>query len=370
MALLKFHKGTYANLLKQDTVEGNVYITTDEHAMYVDINNKERIRIGQIISITETEWENLQPPFSTESIYYITTINALVKYNGSNWVQLNGTGNLDTRLGTVEEHVTNLLNWKTSHTTEYNTLKDRVTSLEGRMDVAEGDIDDLQDRVGTIEGQYIYTVNVRKGPSGTATEVLKDTSKPNEITLSHLAKPGTQVTLDDLNTGVKEVINAKALASNLEALEEKVGADSFDATNTVAKAISDINSTIGDGYSTTKTIAADIKTVKDTIGFSDFNTTNKTVSKAIKAVDDKVGTGFSGTTLTTKVTNIENAIGGNYNSNSTVHEAITALQQTTENHTKAIGTGFSESNTVSSNITDLKNALNGYTGANAVKTAF
>ena len=53
MAMLKFNRGLYSALKDKAIVNGNVYITTDEKAMYVDIDNQ-RIRISQIIDITSS----------------------------------------------------------------------------------------------------------------------------------------------------------------------------------------------------------------------------------------------------------------------------------------------------------------------------
>lgn len=45
MANIAFKKGLLANLPKAHT-EGTFYVTTDERAMYLDIDNSTRIRIG------------------------------------------------------------------------------------------------------------------------------------------------------------------------------------------------------------------------------------------------------------------------------------------------------------------------------------
>jgi hypothetical protein len=90
MAILNFMKGEYA-LLPKTYKEGTVYVTTDEKAMYIDISNSQRIRLGQIVTVDTVEaWEGLKPPFSHEAFYYIKEGNALFKNNGTaeipNWV--------------------------------------------------------------------------------------------------------------------------------------------------------------------------------------------------------------------------------------------------------------------------------------------
>ena len=50
--MLKFKKGLF-EALPETISAGTVYVTTDEKAMYVDIDNQ-RIRISQIIDITSS----------------------------------------------------------------------------------------------------------------------------------------------------------------------------------------------------------------------------------------------------------------------------------------------------------------------------
>lgn len=95
MAMLNFKKGRYSALPTTYT-EGTVYVTTDEKAMYVDISSTERIRLGQIVTVKDlATFEGLKPPFSHEAFYYIVDDNALMRNNGTaespNWTQINST---------------------------------------------------------------------------------------------------------------------------------------------------------------------------------------------------------------------------------------------------------------------------------------
>ena len=101
MSMLNFKHGLYGNLFNADgsnkvTISnGTIYVTTDEKAMYVDLDGK-RIRLSQIVNIPDTKtWQNLTPPYSTEAFYYIVDANALLKYTGEGWVQINSTAELD-----------------------------------------------------------------------------------------------------------------------------------------------------------------------------------------------------------------------------------------------------------------------------------
>lgn len=97
MANIAFKKGLLANLPKAHT-EGTFYVTTDERAMYLDIDNSTRIRIGDFQEVANLEaLQDITNP-STTALYYVTDLNVLAKYNGSAFVQIN----LDTGATSVE----------------------------------------------------------------------------------------------------------------------------------------------------------------------------------------------------------------------------------------------------------------------------
>jgi hypothetical protein len=91
--MLNFKYGIHDNLKNQGIVNGTIYVTTDEKAMYVDLDNT-RIRLSQIITLTTYDWQTLTPPYSTEAFYYLSDSNALLKYTGNAWVQINSTKDL------------------------------------------------------------------------------------------------------------------------------------------------------------------------------------------------------------------------------------------------------------------------------------
>lgn len=130
MALLKFNKGLVANLPAQKT-EGHVYITTDDKAMYVDVDNSTRIRIGQIVEKTSSEWENLPRPYDSSTYYYITNLNALVRWNATEnkWVQINGTADLRADITDLQGRMATAEGNITTHGTKIKTLEDKVAGL-------------------------------------------------------------------------------------------------------------------------------------------------------------------------------------------------------------------------------------------------
>ena len=97
MATVNFKKGLLANLPVTYT-EGTFYVTTDERAIYLDVSNTDRVRLGdfQEFANLETLQENTNP--STSALYYVTDINCLAKWNGTGYVQINR----DTGMTSVE----------------------------------------------------------------------------------------------------------------------------------------------------------------------------------------------------------------------------------------------------------------------------
>lgn len=92
MSMVNFQYGSFKNL-PQTITNGTIYVTKDEKAMYIDLDGN-RIRVGQIISLTTEDWQKLIPPYSQEGFYYLTDSNALLKYNGTEWIQLNSTADI------------------------------------------------------------------------------------------------------------------------------------------------------------------------------------------------------------------------------------------------------------------------------------
>ena len=97
MADVLFKKGLLANLPAAKAA-GTFYVTTDERALYLDVDDSTRIRIGDFQEFANLEalQDNTNP--STSALYYITDLNVLAKYDGSEYVQIN----LDTGATSIE----------------------------------------------------------------------------------------------------------------------------------------------------------------------------------------------------------------------------------------------------------------------------
>lgn len=254
MAMLKFKKGLWSKL-PETMSEGTIYVTTDEKAMYVDISDSKRIRLGDIVRLAKMS--DLTPPYSTEPFYYIEEDNALLKYvetkdaegnvTGHAWKQVNGTQELQKAIA--------------SNASAISALDERVTA-------AEGEIDTLQATAKT---------------HGTDIEALKAAVGMNEEgEVEGLA--GTVATLrTDLTTLETEVHGADGkggLVGKITALEAKDG-ELESAIGDVEDALAKHAEDAGKLYAT-KTELADAKTA--VLGQADGADFNGTVKGAYDAV--------------------------------------------------------------------------------------
>ena len=212
MALLKFNKGEFAKLPTQIT-EGNVYITTDEHAMYVDISSSSRIRIGQIVQLTETEWLKKKPPFNEDTFYYITDKNALLKNVGGSWIQINSTELLATKISDLETRATNIENAASALTTRVSNNETSIGNINGSISNINSAANQLTNRVKALEdvgaqANVIESITVNNTP-------VTITNKT--VALGKLAGVNAKVSSSDLDTALSTRIStAETNISNLD----------------------------------------------------------------------------------------------------------------------------------------------------------
>jgi hypothetical protein len=235
---------------------GTVYITTNEKAMYVDVDNDTRIRIGDIIQVESARVA--KPPFSTDALYYFIEENALLKWgkfgvdadgnpNGTMaWKQLNSVSDITTNLNNLTQRVTTAEGQITALETTLGTTNDttgttafgRIKVLEGKMTTAEGEIDALQ-TLTTNQGTAIANLQkaVGNGAEGLASKVT--------------SLEGRMDTAESGITAINGIIGTEAAegkdATGLYAYIDQAEADAIttaagDATSKANKAFEDAKS--------------------------------------------------------------------------------------------------------------------------------
>lgn len=128
--LLNFKFGPQARL-PQDKAAGTVYVTTDEQALYIDLPNDDgqlgRLRIGDIIVVDSAK--TAQPPFSI-GFYYFIEDNALLRWDGSAWTQINTVSDVESKINALTKTVESEINRSQAADTEHNNA---ISALQAAM---------------------------------------------------------------------------------------------------------------------------------------------------------------------------------------------------------------------------------------------
>lgn len=144
MANVSFKKGT-ASKLPASYAEGTFYVATDERAIYLDVSNSARIRIGDFQEFKNIAELNANVNPSTTALYYVADINCLAKWDGSKYFQINR----DTGVTSVE--VTGAGNAVTAAVIDATGRK--LTLTKGATYVTSAEVDaKITDKIGAIDG--------------------------------------------------------------------------------------------------------------------------------------------------------------------------------------------------------------------------
>lgn len=239
MATVAFKKGLLANLPGTYT-EGTFYVTTDERALYLDIDGSTRVRIGdfQEFATLKALQANTNP--STTALYYITDLNVLAKWNGTSYVQIN----LDTGATSIE--VVGSGNAVTAASYDAGTRKLTLTmgetfakpaDVDEKIAEAIGDLGDKEEGVPYADVKEYVDEKIADVVAGSI-EGLGALASKDKVAESDLeatlatkingkANVGTADDTSDMDTlkGAKKYADEKAAAvqTEVDALEAKVG---------------------------------------------------------------------------------------------------------------------------------------------------
>lgn len=324
MSMLNFKYGKFNGLFNADGTnklglkEGTVYITTDEKAMYVDLNTGsavERIRLSQIVNIpTIAEWNALKPPFSKEAFYYVVEANALLKYTGTGadqgWQQINSTSDLEKELGDLETALGNLSQTVTNNAT---TMNSHITNTDNphkvtKAQVGLGNVEDKS--AATLKSEFAAkAVSASDNGFTTGAQVHTAVEGVNETLQGHInTKSGNPHNVQKGDVGLGNVDNKSTatikseFADNNDIAANKTGFTTGHVVYSYIEALKngytgtlkDLNDAISDGSTALNTHKADNTNphgvTKAQVGLGNVDNTsdaNKPVSTAQKKyVDD------------------------------------------------------------------------------------
>ena len=247
MANIAFKKGLLANL-PATYAEGTIYVTTDERAMYLDIDDSTRIRLGDFQEFANLAALQKNENPSTTALYYITDLNVLAKWNGSAYVQIN----LDTGATSVE--VIGSGNAVTAASYDAGTRKLTLTmgttfatpdDVDTKIDEAIGDLGnktgdtpyaDVKDYVDTKIDEAIGDLGNKTGDTPYADVKDYVDTKIADVVAGSIEGLGDLASKDkvaevDLDTTLAQKINAKAEKADVDTL---IGSDAGKSVRTIA----------------------------------------------------------------------------------------------------------------------------------------
>ena len=220
MAQVSFKMGLRADL--PATYEpGCVRLCTDERSWYVDISDSQRIRVGDFQEFANLEALQANTNPSTTALYYITDINVLAKWNGSNYIQIN----LDTGATSIE--VTGDGNAVT--VAAYDAGSRKITLTKGATYVTSAEVSSaISAAIGDLGN------NGESVPYATVKEYVDD--KVADIVAGSIEGLGAlaakdQVAETDLESALAAKINGKADQTSVDTL---VGADAGKSVRAIA----------------------------------------------------------------------------------------------------------------------------------------
>lgn len=271
--MLNFKKGLFSELGAATKKAGTIYITTDEHAMYVDVDNDTRIRIGDFIEVQNIEALKTVTPWSTTALYYLKDENALCKYTGSEWKVIN-----------------DLTSIKSDITAHGNA----ITQLQKDVDAAEATIAEHTTAIAANKSATetnAAAIAENKANIATNASGIASNKTVIEKNVSDISAMGTRVTAneaaikklqDDLGTVTSEGI--KELSDRLDTVEGVVG----DAASGLVKDVADLKTTTADHGSKITANTSDIAGIKTTLNehLTKINANADGVAENKKAISD------------------------------------------------------------------------------------
>ena len=237
MANVMFKKGLLANL-PSTYAEGTFYVTTDERAIYLDVSDEARIRLGDFQEFETLAALKANTNPSTSALYYIADVNCLAKWNGTDYIQIN----LDTGATSIE--VVGDGNAVTSAT--YDSATRKITLTKGATYATPDEVDE---KVDAKAGDLTYN------------ETTYDTVK--EYVDAKTSGIATDAALGDLQTRVSNT------ESEIDALQEQVGegtvSEQIDAKIVELK-LAETYEPIGTGAAEAAKVQANVDALEDKIG--------------------------------------------------------------------------------------------------------
>lgn len=238
---IRFKQGSLAALAGQSIANGTLWFTTDEGAIYLDVNN-ERVRFGDYITVANIAALPQSGHAYESALYYAVAENVLAHWEkpseahpNGRWVQLNAAG-----LSRIVVNGTGNVLSSATVTLDPQTGAKVLTFETESVATSEG-LQNLQTTVSGLESE----INTLKGDANTAGSVAKAVAD---------AKADLQAKIDAVDTladqGIADAAKAQKAADDAQTYAEGVQ-NNLNTTNTNLEAangeISGLKTQVGAG---------------------------------------------------------------------------------------------------------------------------
>lgn len=398
--LLKFKKGLYANLPTAMSA-GTVYVTTDEQAMYVDISDSKRIRLGETVHFnTLADFQEFlkgtKPPYNPQAFYYIDSENALLKWVSSGgtydpdvdgdgkgdsngkWKQINSTSAITADLTALANRVTKIETDQVTQNTNIAANASAITRIDGEIGETDGSTAGslwkaIKDNEAAIESNDADILSLNNNKLN-----VNDFNAYKTTTTSAIQavndKIGTDATAGTALGRIKALEDSNALKASQADLEKLNTTVYGSANGTLAD--SGLVKKV-DALETNKANVSDFNALRDRVNGHDTDiaglTTNLGPSNAqagtgsafarIKKLEDSVG---GGSGLSSRLDEVEKVLNGD-GTNPGLVDDVENIQQTIGTKGDAANKGTiygditaltNKNNTQDTAISQLEQALN------------
>ena len=311
MALLNFHYGL-KNTMPKAIVNGNLYVTTDERGLYVDLDSK-RIHISDLVQLTRAEFAALTADTVVASaLYYVIDANALYKYTGVvdgklTWNHINSVAGVSELLGAADDaanasgsafaRIAQNASDITANATAIGTNTDAINAINdadngilaqakahaNQLDSAmDGRVDALEAKFGDGEGSVSDMIEAEAAARDTAIEnaVVALTNNVYEVTSDSL---DIDALTADLNPNPGDVLIVTSTANNIKSAYayDESGWIACDGNVSADKVILKDNITMAGEYTQVGNLT------KNKNGIKTFETAGKSVSAAFLEIFSK-----------------------------------------------------------------------------------
>ena len=282
MDKLFFRQGTLSQLNRAAVTPGAIDFTTDEPALYLNLNENGvavRKRIGDVHEfdtlekfkkfITDHTNDNDEIEIPTSGLYFIIETNSLLKFvndgTAEPWIQINAPVDLTGYL--TNETLADSENFKALNTNVQN-LQTQVSALEESVNGGE-DEPSLDERLQVVEdligatGGESDTGSIASRLNNLETKLDDATGLPKQITELDTAVSENTGNIEDLQSKVsalEESVNGgeneSSLDERLQAVEELIGAtDGESNADSITNRLSSLEDKLNDENGLPKQIA-------------------------------------------------------------------------------------------------------------------